>query len=105
MNEAQNYNDLMKPFFTFDPVAYERPNLPAGPSRDSRVQPLMFCPRSTIWRRSSSLLTVTGVSSLHPPDGRSGGVHQPSRRRCGRGRTVGHPSRRTPGPVPAARQA
>jgi 3-oxosteroid 1-dehydrogenase len=29
VNEAQNYNDLMKPFFTFDPVAYERPNLPA----------------------------------------------------------------------------
>jgi succinate dehydrogenase/fumarate reductase flavoprotein subunit len=29
VNEAQNYNDLMKPFFAFDPVAYERPNLPA----------------------------------------------------------------------------
>jgi succinate dehydrogenase/fumarate reductase flavoprotein subunit len=29
VNEAQNYNDLMKPFFTFDPVDYERPNLPA----------------------------------------------------------------------------
>jgi 3-oxosteroid 1-dehydrogenase len=29
VNEAQNYNDLMKPFFTFDPLAYERPNLPA----------------------------------------------------------------------------
>jgi succinate dehydrogenase/fumarate reductase flavoprotein subunit len=29
VNEAQNYNDLMKPFFTFDPMRYERPNLPA----------------------------------------------------------------------------
>jgi succinate dehydrogenase/fumarate reductase flavoprotein subunit len=29
VNEAQNYNDLMKPFFAFDPAAYERPNLPA----------------------------------------------------------------------------
>ncbi|HEY2514399.1 MAG TPA: FAD-dependent oxidoreductase [Polyangiaceae bacterium] len=29
VNEAQNYNDLMKPFFSFDPLAYERPNLPA----------------------------------------------------------------------------
>ncbi|WP_338865714.1 FAD-dependent oxidoreductase [Myxococcus stipitatus] len=28
-NEAQNYNDLVKAFFTFDPVNYERPNLPA----------------------------------------------------------------------------
>jgi succinate dehydrogenase/fumarate reductase flavoprotein subunit len=29
VNEAHNYNDMMKPFFHFDPVAYERPNLPA----------------------------------------------------------------------------
>jgi succinate dehydrogenase/fumarate reductase flavoprotein subunit len=29
VNEAQNYNDLMKPFFAFEPNAYERPNLPA----------------------------------------------------------------------------
>jgi 3-oxosteroid 1-dehydrogenase len=29
VNEAQNYNDLMKPFFAFEPGAYERPNLPA----------------------------------------------------------------------------
>jgi 3-oxosteroid 1-dehydrogenase len=29
VNEAHNYNDMMKPFFTFDPVSYERPNLPA----------------------------------------------------------------------------
>jgi 3-oxosteroid 1-dehydrogenase len=29
VNEAQNYNDLMKPFFSFDPTDYERPNLPA----------------------------------------------------------------------------
>jgi 3-oxosteroid 1-dehydrogenase len=29
VNEAQNYNDLMKPFFAVDPVRYERPNLPA----------------------------------------------------------------------------
>jgi hypothetical protein len=25
VNEAHNYNDMMKPFFTFDPVSYERP--------------------------------------------------------------------------------
>jgi succinate dehydrogenase/fumarate reductase flavoprotein subunit len=29
VNEAHNYNDMMKPFFSFDPVSYERPNLPA----------------------------------------------------------------------------
>jgi 3-oxosteroid 1-dehydrogenase len=29
VNEAHNYNDMMKPFFTFDPVSYDRPNLPA----------------------------------------------------------------------------
>jgi succinate dehydrogenase/fumarate reductase flavoprotein subunit len=29
VNEAHNYNDMMKPFFAFDPVTYERPNLPA----------------------------------------------------------------------------
>ncbi len=29
VNEAQNYNDMMKPFFAFEPNAYERPNLPA----------------------------------------------------------------------------
>jgi succinate dehydrogenase/fumarate reductase flavoprotein subunit len=29
VNEAQNYNDLMKPFFAFDPMNYDRPNLPA----------------------------------------------------------------------------
>jgi succinate dehydrogenase/fumarate reductase flavoprotein subunit len=29
VNEAHNYNDMMKPFFNFDPVDYERPNLPA----------------------------------------------------------------------------
>ena len=29
VNEAHNYNDMMKPFFNFDPVRYERPNLPA----------------------------------------------------------------------------
>src|SRR6185436_1039286 len=29
VNEAQNYNDLMKPFFAFDPTQYDRPNLPA----------------------------------------------------------------------------
>lgn len=29
VNEAHNYNDMMKPFFNFDPVAYGRPNLPA----------------------------------------------------------------------------
>ena len=28
VNEAHNYNDMVKPFFDFDPVAYERPNLP-----------------------------------------------------------------------------
>jgi 3-oxosteroid 1-dehydrogenase len=29
VNEAQNYNDMMKSFFAFEPNAYERPNLPA----------------------------------------------------------------------------
>jgi succinate dehydrogenase/fumarate reductase flavoprotein subunit len=29
VNEAQNYNDMMKAFFAFEPNAYERPNLPA----------------------------------------------------------------------------
>ncbi len=29
VNEAQNYNDVMKPFFAFDSASYERPNLPA----------------------------------------------------------------------------
>jgi succinate dehydrogenase/fumarate reductase flavoprotein subunit len=29
VNEAHNYNDMMKPFFDFDAVDYERPNLPA----------------------------------------------------------------------------
>jgi 3-oxosteroid 1-dehydrogenase len=29
VNEAHNYNDMMKPFFAFDPVSYDRPNLPA----------------------------------------------------------------------------
>ncbi len=28
VNEAHNYNDMMKPFFSFDPVTYERSNLP-----------------------------------------------------------------------------
>jgi 3-oxosteroid 1-dehydrogenase len=36
VNEAQNYNDLMKGFFTFDPVAYERPHLPAWIVIDSQ---------------------------------------------------------------------
>jgi hypothetical protein len=36
VNEAQNYNDLMKPFFDFDPVAYDRPNLPAWLIIESR---------------------------------------------------------------------
>jgi succinate dehydrogenase/fumarate reductase flavoprotein subunit len=29
VNEAQNYQDMMKPCFHFDPVRYDRPNLPA----------------------------------------------------------------------------
>lgn len=29
VNEAHNYNDMMKPFFDFDAVDYTRPNLPA----------------------------------------------------------------------------
>jgi succinate dehydrogenase/fumarate reductase flavoprotein subunit len=29
VNEAHNYNDLMKAFFRFDPAVYDRPNLPA----------------------------------------------------------------------------
>ncbi len=29
VDEAHNYNDMMKAFFAFDPVDYDRPNLPA----------------------------------------------------------------------------
>jgi len=36
VNEAHNYNDMMKPFFAFDPVRYERPNLPAWLILDSQ---------------------------------------------------------------------
>jgi succinate dehydrogenase/fumarate reductase flavoprotein subunit len=36
VNEAQNYNDLMKPFFAFDSNVYERSNLPAYLVFDSR---------------------------------------------------------------------
>jgi succinate dehydrogenase/fumarate reductase flavoprotein subunit len=36
VNEAHNYNDLMKAFFAFDPVAYERTNLPAHIIIDSQ---------------------------------------------------------------------
>jgi succinate dehydrogenase/fumarate reductase flavoprotein subunit len=35
VNEAQNYNDLMKPFFAFESHAYERSNLPAWIILDS----------------------------------------------------------------------
>jgi succinate dehydrogenase/fumarate reductase flavoprotein subunit len=35
VNEARNYNDLMKPFFAFDPASYGRPNLPAWLVLDS----------------------------------------------------------------------
>jgi 3-oxosteroid 1-dehydrogenase len=36
VNEAHNYNDMMKAFFAFDPVAYERTNLPAWIVVDSQ---------------------------------------------------------------------
>lgn len=36
VNEAHNYNDMMKACFAFDPVAYERPNLPAWIVVDSQ---------------------------------------------------------------------
>jgi succinate dehydrogenase/fumarate reductase flavoprotein subunit len=36
VNEAHNYNDMMKAFFAFDPVAYERTNLPAWIIVDSQ---------------------------------------------------------------------
>ena len=36
VNEAQNYNDLMKPFFAFESHAYERANLPAWIVLDSQ---------------------------------------------------------------------
>ena len=36
VNEAHNYNDMMKPFFHFDPVDYVRPNLPAWLVIDSQ---------------------------------------------------------------------
>jgi succinate dehydrogenase/fumarate reductase flavoprotein subunit len=51
VNEAQNYNDLMKPFFSFDPLAYERPNLPAWIILDqqylTRYALLTFMPGQT----------------------------------------------------------
>jgi len=51
VNEAQNYNDLMKPFFTFDPLAYDRPNLPAWIVLDqqylTRYALLTFMPGQT----------------------------------------------------------
>jgi glycine/D-amino acid oxidase-like deaminating enzyme len=36
VNEAHNYNDMMKAFFAFDPVGYERPHLPAWIIVDSQ---------------------------------------------------------------------
>lgn len=36
VNEAHNYNDMMKAFFAFDPVDYSRPNLPAWIVLDSQ---------------------------------------------------------------------
>ncbi|MCB9785093.1 MAG: FAD-dependent oxidoreductase [Deltaproteobacteria bacterium] len=53
VNEAHNYNDMMKPFFDFDPVAYQRPNLPAWLVLDQA-----FVER---------YLLVTSVPGMEPP--------------------------------------
>ena len=53
VNEAHNYNDMMKPFFHFDPVAYERPNLPAW----------LVLDQSFVDR----YLLVTSVPGMDPP--------------------------------------
>ena len=47
-----------------------------GRSRDSRTQPLMFCPRSTTWRPGSGRVTATGtISSTR----RTGGAGESTR--------------------------
>ncbi len=53
VNEACNYNDLMKPFFNFEPNAYERPNLPAWLVLDSQF--------------TSKYLLVTAVPGMSVP--------------------------------------
>ena len=73
VNEAQNYNDLMKPFFTFDPAAYERPNLPAWLILDqqylTRYALLTFMPGQTApeWLpRAGSLAELAGLVGIDP---------------------------------------
>ena len=73
VNEAQNYNDLMKPFFAFDPLAYERPNLPAWIVLDqqylARYALLTFMPGQTApeWLpRADTLAGLAGVVGIDP---------------------------------------
>ena len=54
VNEAHNYNDMMKPFFHFDPVAYERPNLPAWLVVDQSYL--------------DKYIMVTSVPGMQPPE-------------------------------------
>lgn len=54
VNEAHNYNDMMKPFFHFDPVAYERPNLPAWLVLDHQFL--------------EKYILVTSVPGMEPPE-------------------------------------
>jgi len=54
VNEAHNYNDMMKPFFDFDPVAYERPNLPAWLVVDQQFL--------------DKYIMVTSVPGMAPPE-------------------------------------
>lgn len=54
VNEAHNYNDMMKPFFAFDPVGYERPNLPAWLVLDAQF--------------AERYMLVTSVPGMAPPE-------------------------------------
>jgi 3-oxosteroid 1-dehydrogenase len=73
VNEAHNYNDMMKPFFGFDPVAYERPNLPAWLILDQqfveRYALLTVIPGMPVpeWiRRADSLAELAGKLGVDP---------------------------------------
>lgn len=54
VNEAHNYNDMMKPFFHFDPVDYDRPNLPAWLVMDQQFV--------------DKYILVTSVPGMAPPE-------------------------------------
>jgi 3-oxosteroid 1-dehydrogenase len=74
VNEAQNYNDLMKPFFSFDPFAYERTNLPAWIVLDqqylSKYALLTFMPgaKAPEWLpQATSLAELAGTIGVDAP--------------------------------------